>query len=141
MAPFKAPNDIIAQGGSEAYVFGNQTDCFIVARGTEPTKWEDIAADAKACEAVMRGIKPGKRCANIDLPLPGGPFIKRLWPPAAAISNARFGPACARTDAKSSDMPCSAKPRGNPVCNRTQPSVGGLGGDSLVAKAWATSRK
>ncbi|MBC8058622.1 MAG: YifB family Mg chelatase-like AAA ATPase, partial [Rhizobiales bacterium] len=27
---------------------------------------------------------PAKRCASIDLPVPGGPSISRLWPPAAA---------------------------------------------------------
>jgi triacylglycerol lipase len=40
--------DFVAQAGSEAYVFGTPYDCIIVSRGTEPTKWEDIAADAKA---------------------------------------------------------------------------------------------
>ncbi|MFN4905052.1 MAG: lipase family protein [Planctomycetota bacterium] len=40
--------DLVAQAGSEAYVFGTPYDCMIVSRGTEPTKWEDIAADAKA---------------------------------------------------------------------------------------------
>lgn len=40
--------DFVAQAGSEAYVFGTPYDCLIVSRGTEPTKWEDIAADAKA---------------------------------------------------------------------------------------------
>lgn len=32
----------------------------------------------------------GSRCASIDLPAPGGPLIRRLWPPAAAISSARL---------------------------------------------------
>ena len=40
--------DFVQQAGSEAYVFSTPYDCMIVARGTEPTKWEDIAADAKA---------------------------------------------------------------------------------------------
>ncbi|MCE2810378.1 MAG: hypothetical protein LW850_08245 [Planctomycetaceae bacterium] len=40
--------DFVAQAGSEAFVFGTPYDCLIVSRGTEPTKWEDIAADAKA---------------------------------------------------------------------------------------------
>ena len=63
--------EFIAQDGSDAYVFGNQTDCFIVARGTEPTKWEDIAADAKAwtvaCEIgrVHSGFE-----RNVDLVWP-----------------------------------------------------------------------
>ena len=32
----------------------------------------------------------GSRAASIDLPAPGGPTIRRLWPPAAAISSARL---------------------------------------------------
>lgn len=40
--------DFVQQDGSEAYVFGTKYDCMIVSRGTEPTKLEDIAADAKA---------------------------------------------------------------------------------------------
>ena len=32
----------------------------------------------------------GIRLASIVLPLPGGPIIKILWPPAAAISRARL---------------------------------------------------
>jgi len=33
---------------------------------------------------------PGRRAASIDFPVPGGPTINTLWPPAAAISSARF---------------------------------------------------
>jgi triacylglycerol lipase len=40
--------DFVQQAGSEAYVFASKSDCMIVSRGTEPTKWDDIAADAKA---------------------------------------------------------------------------------------------
>ena len=32
----------------------------------------------------------GSRLASMDLPVPGGPMSSTLWPPAAAISNARF---------------------------------------------------
>ena len=34
----------------------------------------------------------GNRCASIDLPVPGGPTISKLCPPAAAISNAKLLP-------------------------------------------------
>ena len=44
---------------------------------------------------------PTKRCASIDLPVPGGPTIKTLWPPAAAISSARLAPAWPLTSAQS----------------------------------------
>jgi hypothetical protein len=40
--------------------------------------------------AVSGGRIEGRRLASIDLPEPGGPFISRLWPPAAAISRARL---------------------------------------------------
>ena len=46
-------------------------------------------------------MMPGSRCASIDLPVPGGPVIKRLWPPAAAISNAIRAVCCPLTSAKS----------------------------------------
>ena len=32
----------------------------------------------------------GSRAASIDLPAPGGPTMRRLWPPAAATSSARL---------------------------------------------------
>lgn len=44
----------------------------------------------------------GMRRASIVLPEPGAPTIITLWPPAAAISNARLTAACPRTSAKSS---------------------------------------
>ena len=50
---------------------------------------------------------------------PGGPTIRRLWPPAAAISSARRASACPLTSAKSADgrasvgrRPAGAAPRG-----------------------------
>lgn len=39
--------EFLEDGGSEAYVFGTNDDCMVVSRGTEPTKWSDIAADAR----------------------------------------------------------------------------------------------
>ncbi|MEI8213235.1 MAG: lipase family protein [Planctomycetota bacterium] len=38
----------VAEGGSEAYVFGSDDDCMVVSRGTEPFTWEDLRADASA---------------------------------------------------------------------------------------------
>jgi len=37
--------------------------------------------------SVICGRMPGKRTASIDLPVPGGPTISTLCPPAAAISS------------------------------------------------------
>ena len=45
---------------------------------------------SSASRASSGGSKPGRRCASMDLPAPGGPIIKRLWPPAAVISSARL---------------------------------------------------
>jgi hypothetical protein len=36
----------------------------------------------------------GSLRASIVFPHPGGPTNKRLWPPAAAISSARFAASC-----------------------------------------------
>ena len=38
----------VARDGAEAYVLGNRFDCLIVCRGTEPSQWNDIRADANA---------------------------------------------------------------------------------------------
>jgi hypothetical protein len=48
-----------------------------------------MAALSSASSSVMSGSKAAKRCASIDLPVPGGPTNKRECPPAAAISRAR----------------------------------------------------
>ena len=49
----------------------------------------------------MAGNKLAKRCASMDLPLPGGPTINTLCPPAAAICKARLAPAWPLTSAMS----------------------------------------
>ena len=48
---------------------------------------------------------PGIRLASIDLPVPGGPIIRRLCPPAAAIVMARLTASWPRTSAKSRSLP------------------------------------
>ncbi len=40
------------QDGAQAYVLGNQHDCVVVCRGTEPNEWNDIKADANAVSVV-----------------------------------------------------------------------------------------
>ena len=40
---------------------------------------------------------PGSRAASIDLPEPGGPIIKRLWPPAETSAEVARRVAVART--------------------------------------------
>lgn len=40
--------EFISDAGAEVYVLGTRHDCIVVARGTEPSKWDDIRADANA---------------------------------------------------------------------------------------------
>lgn len=69
--------------------------------GARSTRWPQAAgrnapvrlstaADSRASSWVIGGSSPAKRCASIDLPVPGEPSISTLWPPAAAISSARL---------------------------------------------------
>ncbi|HEX5102981.1 MAG TPA: lipase family protein [Pirellulaceae bacterium] len=44
---------LIEQDGSQAYRFANRHDVVIACRGTEPTEWNDIQADANATLAVV----------------------------------------------------------------------------------------
>ena len=43
----------IENQGAEAYVLGNQFDCLIVCRGTQPSEWNDIKADANALTVAV----------------------------------------------------------------------------------------
>ena len=47
----------------------------------------------------------GSALAIMDLPLPGGPIMIRLWPPDAATSRARFTVLWPFTSAKSALYP------------------------------------
>ena len=73
----------------------NDADCGTAARGEIAPSGNSPASDctmeiSSASRASSGGSRPGRRCASIDLPAPGGPIISRLWPPAAAISSARL---------------------------------------------------
>jgi hypothetical protein len=50
--------------------------------------------ETSTSRASSGGSRPGSRLASMDLPAPGGPIINILWPPAAAISSARFAVSC-----------------------------------------------
>ena len=52
-----------------------------------PTRCSRRAASRRASSG---GSRPLNRSASMLLPLPGGPIISRLWPPAAATTSARF---------------------------------------------------
>ena len=40
---------------------------------------------------IIEGRMPGKRFASMDFPVPGGPIINRLWPPAGGNFYGAFG--------------------------------------------------
>lgn len=42
--------------GAQAYRFQNEHDCVIVCRGTEPTEWNDVKADANAVAVLAETI-------------------------------------------------------------------------------------
>ena len=54
-----------------------------------------------ASSRVIGGMMVPMRFASMDLPEPGGPIIRRLWPPATATSMARFAFCWPFTSAKS----------------------------------------
>src|SRR5256885_3478158 len=74
---------------------------FQFSRQNPPEPSEASAADSSASSPLIGGSNPAKRAASIDLPVPGGPTISTLWPPAAATSSARFVCACPFTSARS----------------------------------------
>ena len=51
---------------------------------------EAIEATSTDSAALSGGSNPGNRWASMLFPDPGGPIISMLWPPAAAITSARF---------------------------------------------------
>ena len=80
------------------------------ARGTggasarPPSCWPAIECrrvTSIASAGVIGGRIDGSRRASIVLPVPGGPWRKRLWPPAAATSSAGTSALWPRTSARS----------------------------------------
>ena len=84
-------------------------------RGSRPaTLW--ICVVSSASWNVSGGRMPANRFASIDLPEPGGPIIRTLWPPAAATSRARLAVAWPRTSQKSgTDSSGRQRPRVEPA--------------------------
>ena len=64
------------------------------------TEWMRVTSTASA--AVIGGRIEGSRRASIVLPVPGGPCMNRLWPPAAATSRPGMSAFWPRTSARSS---------------------------------------
>src|SRR5699024_11092344 len=61
-----------------------------------------IAATSSIASRDKGGNSPIKRCANILLPTPGGPFMSTLWPPAAATNKPYLACCCPCTSEKHS---------------------------------------
>ena len=99
-----------------------------------------MAALSKASSTLSGGNKPAKRCANIDLPEPGGPLSRTECEPAAAMVKARFGPAWPLTSAMSGPalgplaQACGAR-------KALQPSLGSGGGAPGSAHCATTSSR
>ena len=62
---------------------------------------EYILVASSASSNERGGKMPGRRFANMLLPVPGGPISRALCPPAAATSSARRASGWPRTSAKS----------------------------------------
>ena len=65
---------------------------------------EATAAEASASSVDMGGSRPGRRCASIDLPVPGGPNNSSECAPPAATSSARRACNWPRTSARSGTL-------------------------------------
>ena len=74
------------------------------------TDW--IIETSSSSRGPKGGRIEGRRAASIDLPAPGGPFISRLWPPAAAISRARLAPSWPLMSRRSDIGPAGAATAG-----------------------------
>ena len=72
-----------------------------------PATLHTSVASSASCR-VMSGRMEGRRLASMDFPAPGEPMSRILWPPAAAISRARFTFSWPTTSEKSGPGSASA---------------------------------
>ena len=82
---------------------------------------EYISVDCIISPRLISGSIPGRRFAIMDLPAPGGPTIRILCPPAAAISSARLTFSCPLTSEKSG------------ICSISVSSAGAAAGSILTS--------
>src|SRR5437667_384062 len=99
---------------------------------TPATEW--ILVVSSASSRLILGRTVGSRRASIVFPDPGGPIIRRLCPPAAATSSARFAWAWPFTSAKSTSS--RARSANSPARSRG----GQVDGDTLQRKRVARVR-
>jgi hypothetical protein len=69
-------------------------------RASPAAEWTRVAS--MATSRPRSGKRPGSRLASMVLPAPGGPTMRRWWPPADATSSARRTTGWPRTSARSS---------------------------------------
>ena len=81
-------------------------------RSISPATDHTMEVSSSSCE-VSGGNRPGRRWAIIDLPDPGGPMNRMLWPPAAAISSARLALSWPLTSRRSGTTPPSTMAPGS----------------------------
>ena len=58
--------------GAQAWIFGNEDDCVVACRGTEPHEWNDIRADVNAVAVVTETFGRVHRGFNNE--------VDDLWP-------------------------------------------------------------
>ena len=100
LAPFAVPPAPTSAALDAEWCGARNGRWFQCARRKVPAS-ECTAADSSASAWVIGGSRPGRRCASIDLPAPGGPLIRIECPPAAATSSARLAWAWPLTSARS----------------------------------------
>lgn len=64
--------ELFDNDGSQAFRFRNAYDCVVACRGTEPTEWNDLKADANAAMAVVGSIGKVHSGFNTE--------VDDLWP-------------------------------------------------------------
>ena len=69
--------------------------------GSASPATDQMPETSSASSRLISGRMEGSRLASMDLPAPGEPISSRLWPPAAAISRARFTFSCPITSRRS----------------------------------------
>ena len=78
---------------------GGRVTSPVVGSPSPATEWTRVASREVA--RSRGGSRSGRRVASMVFPEPGGPTIRRWWPPVAATSRARRARRCPRMSARS----------------------------------------
>ena len=88
---------------------------------------------SSASAAESGGSSPGRRAASIDLPEPGGPTIRRLWPPAALIASGLALPARRITvNLAPADLPKEGSHYDLPIALGLMAAIGAIPHDAVA---------